>query len=461
MKKWMAAIGLMAVLAQPAWAWRPAGWVYQNYPWAYDGTSGDWMWFNPDTQWVARMDSGAWSRLPDSALASGWVFYNWAFALPQDNGVWHWINEPDVQWVVNMRTGEWTRFGHAGGGSYSFVKIADTEAIFELLDMEPTLNDSGRVAFWAQESQNVDGIFTGTGGLLDTVLHVSETGVQDIWGYKSINSNGVVAVQLQYLNNNTTIEVRDGATHTVIVSVSGTNLTDLADPQINDHGVVSFWGEELEVGVGTFQGIYTGNGIGPINTVVDHTAGADFFRFAEYTSINNAGEVAYAAKADGGEYALYKNTGAVRTLVAAPNGSFESVGDAGFLNNNGDVVFNGGGMEGVWNWSGVYSGSGGTITEHIYAKGDDSVAYTFVVLYPNRNDNGDIAFLAQRTGTGNGLYAGPDPVADKVLEVGDTLDGKTVVALSTGRHFLNNQGQMVFHVTLSDGSFAIYRADPD
>jgi formylglycine-generating enzyme len=111
MKKWMAAIGLMAVLAQPAWAWRPAGWVYQNYPWAYDGTSGDWMWFNPDTQWVARMDSGAWARLPDSALASGWVFYNWAFALAQDNGVWHWINEPDVQWVVNMRTAAWSRFG--------------------------------------------------------------------------------------------------------------------------------------------------------------------------------------------------------------------------------------------------------------------------------------------------------------------------------------------------------------
>ncbi len=114
MKKWMVAMGLMAVLAMPVQAWRPAGWVYHDHPWAYEPASGDWMWFNPDTQWVVNMGSGAWARLPDSALASGWAFYNWAFAYVQGNGAWHWINEPDVQWVVNMRTGGWTLFGAPG-----------------------------------------------------------------------------------------------------------------------------------------------------------------------------------------------------------------------------------------------------------------------------------------------------------------------------------------------------------
>jgi hypothetical protein len=105
-------LGLAALLAQGAGAWRPAGWVYHDHPWAYDGTSGDWHWFNtPDVQWVANMGSGQWAKLQNSALASGWVFYQWAFAYAQSNGAWHWINDADTQWVVNMRTAAWSRFG--------------------------------------------------------------------------------------------------------------------------------------------------------------------------------------------------------------------------------------------------------------------------------------------------------------------------------------------------------------
>ena len=112
MKKMLLFLGLIAVLAQPAAAFRPAGWVYMDYPWAYDGALGDWYWFNtPDTQWVVRMSNGQWAKLQNSALATGWVFYNWAFAYAQSNGAWHWINEPDTQWVANMRTAQWSLFG--------------------------------------------------------------------------------------------------------------------------------------------------------------------------------------------------------------------------------------------------------------------------------------------------------------------------------------------------------------
>jgi formylglycine-generating enzyme len=112
MKKLLTTLGLAAVLAQGALAWRPAGWVFNDYPWAYESASGDWYWFNaPDVQWVVNMGSGQWAKLEDSALASGWVFYQWAFAYAQSNGAWHWINDADTQWVVNMRTAAWSRFG--------------------------------------------------------------------------------------------------------------------------------------------------------------------------------------------------------------------------------------------------------------------------------------------------------------------------------------------------------------
>ncbi|NLG35947.1 MAG: hypothetical protein GX548_11395 [Lentisphaerae bacterium] len=107
---------LAVMLAGSAEAWQPSGWVYHDYPWAYEPASGDWYWFHTgSTQWVARMDTGAWSRLPESALATGWVFYDWAFAFAQGNGAWHWVNETDVQPVVNMRTEAWSDFGELTG----------------------------------------------------------------------------------------------------------------------------------------------------------------------------------------------------------------------------------------------------------------------------------------------------------------------------------------------------------
>lgn len=112
MKKWLVCLGWWMAVTQSTGAFQPSGWVYMNYPWAYEGATGDWYWFNTaDTQWIVRMPSGPWARLPQSALAAGWSYYNGAYAYAQNNGVWHWVNATDIQWVVNMRTAQWSRFG--------------------------------------------------------------------------------------------------------------------------------------------------------------------------------------------------------------------------------------------------------------------------------------------------------------------------------------------------------------
>ena len=112
MKKWMGLALALAALAGPAEAWRPTGWVYHGHPWAYDGASGDWHWFNEtNVQWVVRMSNGQWAQLKNSALATGWAYYNWAFAYSDSQGAWYWFNETDRPWVVNMRSGQWSRFG--------------------------------------------------------------------------------------------------------------------------------------------------------------------------------------------------------------------------------------------------------------------------------------------------------------------------------------------------------------
>ena len=59
MKKWLAAWGLVVAIVQSASAWKPAGWVYFDWPWAYDVLTGEWHWFVPsDVQWVHAYPPG-------------------------------------------------------------------------------------------------------------------------------------------------------------------------------------------------------------------------------------------------------------------------------------------------------------------------------------------------------------------------------------------------------------------
>ena len=113
MKKTLLCIGLLALLTQPILAWRPADWVYFNWPWAFDSTSGDWHWFNPQPlQWAYGFPpADGWHTMETSDLAHGWVFCQWPFAYAQVNDAWHYFSEGNPPSCVNMRTGQWSVFG--------------------------------------------------------------------------------------------------------------------------------------------------------------------------------------------------------------------------------------------------------------------------------------------------------------------------------------------------------------
>lgn len=120
-------VGLIAVLAQSALAFRPSGWVYINWPWAFEAASGDWHWFKTDdTQWVNGPATGGWQKMAQSALASGWSFCSYPHAYCAANNAWYYISEADTQWVVNMRTGAWSLFGltTASDGDYMVIDLS-------------------------------------------------------------------------------------------------------------------------------------------------------------------------------------------------------------------------------------------------------------------------------------------------------------------------------------------------
>ena len=116
MKKWLASIVLAATFLSTASAWRPAGWVYFNWPWAYDALSGQWHWFvSADAQWIhGYPPADGWREIENSAVAQGWSWHGWPFAFSPANSAWHYLNETDVQWAVEMDTGRWSLFGRLG-----------------------------------------------------------------------------------------------------------------------------------------------------------------------------------------------------------------------------------------------------------------------------------------------------------------------------------------------------------
>ncbi len=71
---------------------------------------------------------------------------------------------------------------------------------------------------------------------------------------------------------------------------------------------------------------------------------------------------------------------------------------------------------------------------------------------PSLNDLGRVAFTADVQPDPNvfltiqGVFTGPDPVADKVLQAGDVYEGVPVTSVVTCAEALNNRGQIVMTV---------------
>jgi hypothetical protein len=135
------------------------------------------------------------------------------------------------------------------------------------------------------------------------------------------------------------------------------------------------------------------------------------------------------------------------------NGSSPFTGLAGCLaiNSNKTIAFEGDLKTGG---GGIFTTNGGSINPAIV--NGPLVPYP----WPSVNDAGTVGVLAIHTPGGSvGIFTGPDPVADKVIETGDILFGSVVQQLAFFRG-INNHGQIAFLARLADGTIGVYRADP-
>ena len=111
----------------------------------------------------------------------------------------------------------------------------------------------------------------------------------------------------------------------------------------------------------------------------------------------------------------------------------------------------------------IVTGNGGPLTT--VADTRDEFAF-FGFRPPSINNDGEVAFHATLDDGTSGIFVGSDPIADRVIATGDTLEGSTVQNLTFCEEGLNDSGELAFVAQLEDADtpdgfrMAVFRATP-
>lgn len=238
----------------------------------------------------------------------------------------------------------------------------------------------------------------------------------------SINNQGIVA----YIAGNS-----DGTKAIITQSLSGGTPTTIAQT-----------GSNSEFSDFRLGGLDVGRGEGP---------------FAKYTipSINDKGKIAFNADLNGGGKGIFVSNGTNITPVIdeTTNGPF-SYFSLPSLNSNGTVAFNVGFNTGG---AAIVESTNGKLTTITDTSSSIFKDFTSDVAL---NQLGDIAFQADLNDGSTAIYTSTSSGLQKVIGVGDTLDGSTVATLFLSREGLNDAGQIAFDAVLTNGVQEVFRADP-
>jgi hypothetical protein len=367
--------------------------------------------------------------------------------------------------------------GAAYAQSYTFTKVADSaEDGFSSFSFEcSALNNNGDIAFRTARfprrgSQAIQGIYRANADGKPRLTTIAEfgDGFDFLGQIPSINDLGQVAFAVRDFSNRDFTETHsimrgDGRKPVTIASSADGFNTFGFEPTVNNDGVVAFKGQLTNFD----QGLFSGRG-GRESTITTHYL-ASTSQFSEFgtlsrPSINDLGPIGFEEQVDEVfASGIFVTEGDGFRTIAAPDPNV-IVGRPN-LNNAGTAAFHRffndrAGEE-------LMTGNGGPLTTIADTSGlFQSFGFFLGFVPPALNDSGDVAFLADLDTGGSGIFVGPDPVADRVIQTGDTLDGSIVKNLRFCDDGLNNAGQLAFQATFDDPNVpegirvAVYRATP-
>jgi hypothetical protein len=347
-----------------------------------------------------------------------------------------------------------------GQSLYTFTRIADTSNFPDGILAPVALNDDGLVAFVALRPGGVTGVFIGRGGAITTVADTSRTFT--FFGLPGINGRGQATFFANKgdhlggyyagLDGVTTIVENRGAVlgsgGDIFSSPSGTFSTVNIVPRLPRQPQVIIVGDGgRAIRIADTSGLFQGLDLDP--------------------RVNASGRVAFHAMRRDFSDGIFVGRGGAVTIIADTSGPFASFKDSPAINDRGDVLFQ----------AGVNAPDGSLIAGLFLSRHgeirtvlDSTGAFGDFGGAPGLNARGQVAFQGTANPNPNvpdatrltGIFTGGDPVADRVLAVGDAIDGSTVSSFDrlSFASSLNNGGQIAFLVSLADGRTGVYRADP-
>jgi hypothetical protein len=351
----------------------------------------------------------------------------------------------------------------AWAGNYTFTSVIDNTGPFSDFGAV-AINNSGVVAFRGDMTSGVEGIYRTDGTTTVTIADTStgefafHVGSTSLVSLPAIDDDGTVAFFI-YDNYNPSIQTGSGAATAIIVESGDTNCPFYVawdNPSIRN-SVVSFSGQLKGSGSNLLgpQGVFTeGAGGGAYTTIAQE--GGKFLTGSPFggTSVNAEGQVAYCGYLADGTVGVFVGPDGATNLAQTGSGSqFSALDSFPKISDSGAVVF----WATLTNFSeGDFISSNGVVTQ-ITVAGGGAVEDQF----PSINAAGTVACFGSLSNGQSAVLAGTGPVVDKVVAEGDSLFGSTVIGLgSPGNNGLNNNGQIVFPYSLSNGVQGIAIATP-
>jgi hypothetical protein len=338
----------------------------------------------------------------------------------------------------------------ASDGDYVFVTIIQSGARYLSFEA-PSINRCGMLACRAQTKTGQAVLVAAEGGgweLAETNSEKSEFNPRC-----SLNDRGEVAVWVQ-LGDQEAIyrtSLRTKTAPALIVDASGpfAAFGQYGNPTLNNRGQVAFAARRDDDG----RGVYLGDGRELIE-IHKTRRGPTFYQDA---AVNDAGEVAFRVE--------FPESGII-AILRSPGGRFTTIcyNYAPFLdmyrpsvNSSGMVAF----AATLQGYKGedtaIYIGNGGPP----WLVADSAYDYARVGPAVGINDRELVVFEAVLRSGQHGIFTGDDPDRDRVIRTGEKLEGSTVKSIRfAGHRAVNNAGQIAFAAELSNGRSVLVRADP-
>ena len=328
---------------------------------------------------------------------------------------------------------------------FSWTVIATTgERFSNFAPYVASVNDKDTVAFQAALRAGGTGVFGGNGGAIAEVA--GPTLLAGVTSHPDLNNQGGTSFYGEFADGAEGVFLlRDGRLQAIASTRDGFAAIGPLGPTMNEAGTVAFRAERT-AGVG---GVFVGDGAA-VAMVADTEGG--WSGFHGLPVIDARGTIVFRADREDDVQGIYAGRGGLIETIAETGDVFETLSFFPSATDGGAEAFAATLRAGG---AGIFTVDDGEIVQVLGTEGGFESCRGGLI-----SSAGEVVCIATPRGGSLGLFAGPDPDADRILGLGDSLLGSTVSDLGANPVSVNADGHVAVSATLADGRQVILRADP-